>query len=104
MAKWDKNSFSTNLRETCSREVAKIAERIVVFSEKFADEITWGRGNEHATLTFRTETDFGVLPIFHLTSDGKINILVNFLRGKGLPPQVIRDLTVKTRSQFLERV
>lgn len=102
MAKWDKESFIQNMRETCSREVAKIGERIISFSEQYADDITWGRGNEHGTLTFRTDSDFGLLPIFHVTSDGKINLQINFLRSKGLPPQVIRDLTVKLEANFLK--
>ena len=102
MAKWDKESFIQNMRESCSREVAKIGERIISFSEQYADDITWGRGNEHGTLTFRTESDFGLLPIFHVTSDGKINLQINFLRSKGLPPQVIRDLTVKLEANFLK--
>jgi len=102
MAKWDKDTFIVDLRNSSSREVAKIGERIIIFSEKYADEITWGRGNEHGTLTFRTISDFGVLPIFHLTSDGKINLQINFLRSKGLPQQVIRDLTVKLEANFLK--
>ncbi len=102
MAKWDKDSFVEDLRNTCSREIAKIGERFITFSEQFADDITWGRGTEHGTLTFRTDSDFGMLPIFHFTSDGKINLLINFLRSKGLPPQVIRDLTVKLEANFLK--
>ncbi len=101
MAKWDKESFIQNMRESCSREVAKIGERLIAFSEKYADDITWGRGNDHGTLTFRTQSDFGLLPIFHMTSDGKLNIQINFLRSKELPVQVIRDMVVKLEANFL---
>lgn len=101
MSKWDKESFIKDLRKSCSREVAKISERIIDFSEKYADEITWGRGNDHGTHTFRCNSDFGVLPIFHITSDGKINLQINFLRTKKIPPQVIRDMVVKLEANFL---
>ncbi|MFQ6604578.1 MAG: hypothetical protein ACE5D8_03385 [Fidelibacterota bacterium] len=101
MAKWDKESFIQNMRESCSREVAKIGERLIDFSEKYADDITWGRGNDHGTLTFRTQSDFGLLPIFHMTSDGKLNIQINFLRSKDLPVQVLRDMIVKLEANFL---
>ena len=101
MAKWEKDSFIKDLQKNCSREVAKIGKRIIEFSEKNADDITWGRGVEHGTLTYRADSDFGLLSVFHLTSDGKINLQINYLRDKKLPPQVMRDLTVKLESNFL---
>jgi len=101
MAKWDKESFIEDMQSKCNREVTKIGKKIIEFSENNADEITWGRGTEHGTLTYRAESDFGVLSVFHLTSEGKINLQINFLREKNLPPQVMRDLTVKLESNFL---
>ena len=85
MSKWDKNRFVEHMTENCSREVAKVGNAIIDFSEKHADEISWGRGHEHGTLTFRCNSDFGVLPLFHMTSEGALNIQVNFLRSKDVP-------------------
>ena len=101
MSKWDKNRFTEHMTENCSREVAKIGNAIIDFSEKYADEVSWGRGNDHGTLTFRCNSDFGMLPIFHMTSDGQLNLQVNFLREKELPKQVMRDMIVKMESNFL---
>ena len=42
-----------------------------------------------------------MLPIFHMTSDGQLNLQVNFLREKELPKQVLRDMVVKMESNFL---
>jgi predicted KAP-like P-loop ATPase len=42
-----------------------------------------------------------MLPIFHMTSDGQLNLQVNFLREKELPKQVMRDMIVKMESNFL---
>lgn len=101
MAKWEKESFVTDMQSRCSREVSKIGNKIIDFSEKNADDISWGRGVEHGTLTYRADSDFGLLSVFHLTSDGKINLQINYLRDKNLPPQVMRDLIVKLESNFL---
>ena len=49
--KWDKNTFMADMREKCSREIAKIGNSICEFSEKHAADISWGRGNDHGTLT-----------------------------------------------------
>ena len=101
MSKWDKNRFTEHMKENCSREVAKIGNAIIDFSEKYADEVSWGRGNDHGTLTFRCNSDFGVLPLFHMTSEGALNIQVNFLRSKGVPRQVLLDVVRKLESNFL---
>jgi hypothetical protein len=101
MAKWNKESFIQDMQESCSRETARIGMQIIEFAEKLSDDLTWGRGNEHGTLTFRCESDYGLLPLFHFSSDGKINLQINFLRSKGLPQQVLRDMIVKLESNFL---
>ena len=101
MTKWNKELFVEDLRNSCSREIAKIGERIIDFSEEFASEISWGRGDEHGTCTFRCNSDFGMLPLFHMTSNGQLNLQINFLREKELPKQVIRDMMVKLEANFL---
>ena len=67
--KWNKKTFVADMREKCSREVAKIGNDICEFSENHAADISWGRGNDHGTLTYRCDSDFGLLPLFHMTSD-----------------------------------
>ncbi|NOZ03184.1 MAG: hypothetical protein GXO92_01055 [FCB group bacterium] len=101
MAKWDKESFIKDMQKNCSRETTKIGLRIIEFAEKYSDGLTWGRGHEHGTLTFRCDSDYGLLPLFHFSSDGKINLTINFLRSKGLPTQVLRDMIVKLEANFL---
>jgi len=101
MVTWNKKNFISDLRTNCTREVSKIGVELIEFSEKFADNITWGRGSDKGTLTFRVESDAGMIPLFHLSSDGKINLLINFLRTKDIPRQVIKDLELKLESNFL---
>ena len=54
MSKWTKERFIEDLRNRCSREIAKIGEKIIEFSDTHASEVTWGRGGDHGTFTFRS--------------------------------------------------
>jgi hypothetical protein len=101
MKTWNKKTFTEELRKNCSREVTKVGIELIKFSEKYAANITWGRGSDKGTLTFRSEYDQGLIPLFHLSSDGKINLLINFLRSKEIPKQVMRDIVLKLESNFL---
>tara|TARA_B100000214_G_scaffold373453_1_gene353825 strand:- start:1051 stop:1482 length:432 start_codon:yes stop_codon:yes gene_type:complete len=101
MSVWEKNSFVEHLREQCNREIAKIGVSIIEFSEKFADDISWGRGSDHGTLTYRCDTDVGSIPLFHMTSSGQLNLQINFMRNKEIPPMVLRDVILKLESNFL---
>ena len=53
------------------------------------------------TLTFRCNTDIGPLPLFHLTSSGQLNLQINFMRSKDIPPMVVRDVVLKLESNFI---
>ena len=101
MSNWDKSSFIEHMRENCSREIAKIGEAIIQFSETHASDISWGRGTDHGTMTFRCNSDYGLLPLFRLSSNGKINLQLNFLRSKNLHKQILEDMIVKLESNFL---
>ena len=101
MSTWDKSSFIEHMRDNCSREIAKIGEAIIEFSEKHGSDISWGRGSEYGTMTFRCECDEGHLPLFHITSTGQLNLQINFMRSKEIPQMVIRDVVIKLESNFL---
>ena len=101
MSNWDKEQFIDHLRENCSREVAKIGVSVIEFSEKHGTDVSWGRGGDHGTLTYRCNTDIGPLPLFHMTSKGQLNLQINFMRNKEIPPMVIQDIVLKLESNFL---
>ena len=101
MSTWNKDAFLEHMRDNCSREVAKVGESIIHFSERNAADISWGRGTDHGTLTYRCNSDGGHLPLFHMTSLGQLNLQINFMRTKEIPPMVIRDVVIKLESNFL---
>ena len=101
MSNWDKDQFINNLRENCNREIAKIGVSIIEFSEKHGTDVSWGRGIDHGTLTYRCDSDIGPLPLFHMTSKGQLNLQINFMRNKEIPPMVVQDIVLKLESNFL---
>jgi len=74
----------------------------IQFAEKNSDIIAWGRGEGHGTMTFKCKSeDWGVVPIFHVTSDGKIKFLLNNMRNKVRKREILRDYTLKLESNFM---
>ena len=101
MSKWSKKTFIEHLNKSCENDVAMNCIELVNFSEKKSDEISWGSGEDFGTMTFRCDSDYGLLPLFRLSSNGKINLQLNFLRGKNLHKQVLDDMIIKFESNFL---
>ena len=80
MSKWSKKTFIDHLNQSCESDVAMHCIELVDFSEKTSDEVSWGSGEDFGTMTFRCDSDHGLLPLFRLSSNGKINLQLNFLR------------------------
>ncbi|GIS56176.1 MAG: hypothetical protein CM1200mP1_01140 [Candidatus Neomarinimicrobiota bacterium] len=101
MVKWSKKAFVDHINKTCENDVAMICLELIDFSEKTSDELSWGTGDDFGTMTYRCNSDHGLLPLFRLSSNGKINLQLNFLRGKNLHKQVLQDMIIKFESNFL---
>jgi|TARA_Y100001949_G_scaffold113570_1_gene96504 hypothetical protein len=93
--------FVNHINETCENDVAMICLELIDFSEKTSDELSWGTGEDFGTMTYRCNSDYGLLPLFRLSSHGKINLQLNFLRSKNLHKQVLQDMIIKFESNFL---
>ena len=100
--KWDKTKFVSELRKNSSREVAKIGEALCGFAERDADEVSWGRGDEYGTMTYKSKSDFGLLSVFQITSKGQIKFCLNLFRQKEVPKNILRDYVIKLESNFLK--
>lgn len=101
MVKWSKKMFVNHINEICENDVAMICLELIDFSEKTSDELSWGTGEDFGTMTYRCNSDYGLLPLFRLSSHGKINLQLNFLRSKNLHKQVLQDMIIKFESNFL---
>ena len=101
MTQWSKESFINHINETCENDIVIICLDLIDFSEKTSDELSWGTGDDFGTMTYRCNSDYGVLPLFRLSSNGKINLQINFLRSKNIHKQVLQDMIIKLESNFL---
>ena len=75
---------------------------MVKFTEKTADVIQWGKGEDHGTMRYKCKTDdYGILPLFEITTNGHINFLINHLRSKIRNREIIFDYQLKLESNFM---
>ena len=102
MTKWNKGTFLSKLKTICDSNVSNVIVELINFSESSADSITWGRGEGYGTMTFKCKSvDFGVIPLFHITTNGQIKFPINFLRSKIRKREIINDYQLKLESNFM---
>ena len=102
MAKWDKDLFIKTIKESCQTRISNIVVDLVKFTEDEADSVSWGRGEGYGTMTFKCKSiDYGLLPLFHLTSNGQIKFPLNHLKQKITKKEIIREYQLKLESNFM---
>ena len=102
MAKWDKKTFIKKTKSDCMSHVSMITMDLIKFAEDDADQIVWGSGDQYGTMTFKCKSiDYGFLPLFYITTNGKIKFSINLLRSKVNQSEIIRDFQLKLESNFL---
>ena len=102
MAKWTKNTFIKTTKNNCISHVSMIMLDLIKFSEDNADQIVWGSGDHYGTMTYKCKSiDHGFIPLFYITTQGRIKISINLLRSKLRQPEIIKDFQLKLESNFL---
>jgi hypothetical protein len=102
MTKWNKDNFILHSKRDCEARISNILVDLVNFSDIEADIISWGRGKGYGTMTFKCKTeDYGILPLFHLTTHGNIKFPLNLLRTKIAKKEIINDFQLKLESNFM---
>jgi len=102
MAKWNKKAFIKKTKNNCLSHVSMIAMDLIKFAENNADQIVWGSGVQYGTMTFKCKSiDYGFLPLFYITTNGRIKFSINLLRSKINQAEIIRDFQLKLESNFL---
>ena len=102
MAKWNKELFIKTAKESCQTRISNVIVDLVKFTQEHADLITWGRGEGYGTMTFKCKSiDYGLIPLFHLTSNGQIKFPLNLLRQKITKKEIVRDYQLKLESNFM---
>ena len=102
MAKWDKTTFISSTKENCEPRVQTTVMDLVRFAEQDADQVSWGRGEGYGTMTFKCKSDdYGIIPLFHITTNGQIKFQLNYLRQKVRKKEILRDYQLKLESNFM---
>ena len=102
MTKSNKENFILQSKQDCEPRISNILVDLVNFSDIESDIISWGRGKGYGTMTFKCKTeDYGILPLFHLTSHGNIKFPLNLLRTKIAKKEIINDFQLKLESNFM---
>ncbi len=102
MVKWNQDLFIKTVKEQCQTRISNIVVELVKFAETDADVISWGRGEGYGTMTFKCKSfDYGILPLFHLTSNGQIKFPLNLLRQKITKKEIVNDYQLKLESNFM---
>ena len=102
MAKLDKKTFIKKTKSDCLSHVSMLTMDLIKFAENDADQIVWGSGDQYGTMTFKCKSiDYGFLPLFYITTNGKIKFSINLLRSKVNRTEIIRDFQLKLESHFL---
>ena len=100
--KWDKDSFIEKAKDSCYPHISNVLIDLVNFSDSNADNISWGKGKGHGTMTFRCKSDdFGLVPLFHITTNGQIKFQLNYMRSNVNKREIVKDFQLKLESNFL---
>tara|TARA_B100000959_G_C14693630_1_gene505794 strand:+ start:244 stop:678 length:435 start_codon:yes stop_codon:yes gene_type:complete len=102
MSKWNKGTFVLTVKDKCEPRISNIIIDLINFAESNADLISWGRGEGYGTMTFKCKSeDYGMIPLFHITTNGQIKFPINLLRSKIRKKEIIRDFQLKLESNFM---
>tara|TARA_B100000959_G_C14475755_1_gene417011 strand:- start:72 stop:506 length:435 start_codon:yes stop_codon:yes gene_type:complete len=102
MSKWNKGTFVCTIKDKCEPRISNVIIDLVNFAESDADVISWGRGEGYGTMTYKCKSeDYGILPLFHITTNGQIKFPINLLRSKIRKKEIINDFQLKLESNFM---
>ncbi len=102
MTKWNKDTFIDSAKKTCEIRISNVIVELIKFADLNADGLTWGRGEGYGTMTYKCKSyDYGLIPLFHLTTNGQIKFPLNFLRSKISKKEIINDYQLKLESNFM---
>ena len=102
MNKWNKENFIKTVKNNCFGHTTNVIVDLVNFSESTADNLSWGKGESCGTMTYKCKSeDYGLVPLFNLTTNGKIKFHINYMRDKVEAKEIIKDYQLKLESNFM---
>ena len=102
MTKWNKDNFILASKKGCSPSISNVIVQLVNFCDEYADTLSWGRGKGYGRLSFKCKSlDYGLVSLFHLTTNGQIKFPLNDLKTKVDHKEIINDYQLKLESNFM---
>ena len=102
MSRWNKDTFIETAKTTCYPHISNILIDLVNFADLNADNISWGKGKGYGTMIYKCKSDdFGMVPLFHITTNGQIKFQLNYLRSNIKKREIVKDFQLKLESNFL---
>ena len=94
--------FIKTVKNNCIGHTSNVIVDLINFSETTADNLSWGKGANCGTMTFKCKSDdFGIVSLFHVTTAGQIKFLLNNMRNKIRKKEILRDFQLKLESNFM---
>ena len=102
MVKWNKENFIKSVKNNCFGHTSNVIVDLVNFSTNTADNLSWGKGENCGTMTYKCKSeDYGLVPLFNITTSGKIKFHINSLREKVGSLEITKDYQLKLESNFM---
>ena len=68
--KWNKENFIKTVKTNCFGHTSNVIVDLVNFSESTADNLSWGKGENCGTMTYKCKCeDYGLIPLFNLKTE-----------------------------------
>ena len=100
--KWDQSSFEESVKNNCKAHTSNVIIDLIKFAETNSGITSWGRGEGYGTMTYKCNSDdYGIVPLFLLTTNGQIKFQLNYLRNKVRGKEILRDYQLKLESNFM---
>ena len=94
--KWNRTSFEESVKINCKPHTSNVIIDLIKFTETSSGIPSWGKGEGYGTMTFKCNSDdYGIVPLFLITTNGQIKFQLNFLRNKIRKKEIIKDYQLK---------
>ena len=100
--KWNRTLFEESVKINCKPHTSNVIIDLIKFTETSSGIPSWGKGQGYGTMTFKCNSDdYGIVPLFLITTNGQIKFQLNYLRNKIRKKEIIKDYQLKLESNFM---
>lgn len=87
---WDRRTFLAKAGQSNEPAVLTIMEELLRFAEVEADKVSWGRGQQYGSFTFKIRAREALVSVYTVWTGGSVSFRLNDIRKK-LSKEILRD-------------